>query len=240
VDEKPDVIRHEIEETRQSLSEKLETLEGQVKETISSVTGSVEETVEKVKATVSDTVETVKSSVEGTVESVKRTFDLAYQVDRHPWAMAGCSLLAGVAAGYLLGGPRGRARHRGFGRQRTPSTGAFGSARSFAETPGYQAASAYSAPADNGHEHQGPGFLSQLLAPLAPEIDKIKGTAVAAVMGMVRDSLVRAVPPALAENVRDIMDDLTRKAGGHPIREPILPSGSTSGGYGSTGSTPAL
>ena len=235
MDEKPDVIRHEIEETRSSLAEKLETLEGQVKDTISSVTGTVEETVEKVKSTVSDTVETVKSSVEGTVESVKRTFDLAYQVDRHPWAMAGCSLLAGVAAGYLLGGPRGHARRWRVGRERTPSTGA----RSFAETPAYQAASAYSAPTDDRREHQGPGFLSQLLAPPAPEIDKIKGTAVAAVMGMLRDSLVRAVPPALHENVREIMDDLTRKAGGHPIREPILPS-ATSGGYGPSGSTPAL
>jgi len=236
------VIRHEIEETRQSLAEKLETLEGQVKETIGNVTESVEQTVEKVKETVSDTVENVKETVSDTVENVKRTFDLSYQVNRHPWAMAGGSLVAGLALGYLTGGRRGRTGYGGRGRERTPSRGAFGSGAS----PGYQAATAgyqaaASGGADNRREQEGPGMLSRLLAPFAPEIDKIKGTAVAALMGMLRDSLVRSVPPALTEHVQEIMDDLTRKAGGQPIREPILPTaGCTPGtGFSRTGSTPA-
>jgi len=235
MDEKPDVIRHEIEETRSSLAEKLETLEGQVKQTISSVTGTVEETVEKVKSTVSDTVENVKSSVEDTVESVKRTFDLSYQVDRHPWAMAGGSLLAGMALGYLTGGPRRHTRPRGYGREQTASPNAYGAGR----TASYQAA-ASSGTADYRREREGPGLLSQLLAPLAPEIDKIKGTAVAALMGMLRDTIVRSVPPALADRVHEIMDDLTRKAGGQPIREPILPTAGCAPetGFGGTGSTP--
>ena len=53
MDERPDVIRQQIEETRESLTDKLETLEGQVKDTVS---------------TVSDTLESVKETVEGTVE----------------------------------------------------------------------------------------------------------------------------------------------------------------------------
>jgi ElaB/YqjD/DUF883 family membrane-anchored ribosome-binding protein len=245
MDEKPDVIRHEIEETRSSLAEKLETLEGQVTDTISSVTESVEETVEKVKSTVSDTVDTVKSSVEDTFESVKRTFDLPYQVDQHPWAMAGCSLLAGMAVGYLTGGWRGYTRRwesrsvpaapasvRG-----TPAMSGFGPGGG----AGYQAASTPAVPPATRREPEEPGMLSRLMAPFASEIDKIKGTAVAALMGMVRDSLVRSVPPALAERVHEIMDDLTRRAGGQPIREPVLPTGSTpETGAGRTGSTPAL
>jgi len=223
------VIRHAIEETRSSLAEKLEALEGQVKETISSVTGSVGETVEKVKSTVSDTVETVK-----------RTFDLPYQVDQHPWTMAGCSLLAGMAVGYVVarspdratGGRREYNRRGEFGRvpaapapvQETPSPSTFG--------PAYQAAASGGA-AGYRREEEEPGMLNRLLAPFASEFDKIKATAVAALMGMLRDSLVRSAPPALAERVREIMDDLTRKAGGQPIPEPVLPSESTTEQNGS-------
>jgi len=241
MDEKPDVIRHEIEETRQSLTEKLETLEGQVKDTIGSVTESVEQTVERVKETVTDTVENVKETVSDTVENVKRTFDLSYQVDRHPWAMAGVSLAAGMTLGYLTGGRRGHAGRGGWGRERAPSRSAFGDGSGAGYQPstaGYQAAA--SGGSDYRREHEGPGMLSRLLASFAPEIDKIKGTAVAAVMGMLRDSLLRSVPPALAEHVQEIMDDLTRKAGGQPIREPILPATGCAPetGFGRTGSTP--
>jgi len=235
MDEKPDVIRQEIEATRSSLAEKLEALEGQVKGTISNVSQSVEDTVAKVKSTVNDTVETVK-----------RTFDLPYQVDQHPWAMAGCSLLAGLAVGYVVarpgdratGGRRGYTRRGEFGRvpaapaslQETPSPGTSG--------PAYQAAASGGA-AGYRREEEEPGMLSRLLAPFASEFDKIKGTAVAALMGMLRDSLVRSVPPALAGHVREIMDDLTRKAGGQPIPEPVLPTGSTpETEFGRTGSTP--
>lgn len=93
--EEPDVIREQIEETRTSLTEKLETLEGQVRETVQSA-----------KATVEDTLETVKSSVQNTVESVKQTFDLSYQVDRHPWAMTGGSFVVGFLLGNYLEGRR--------------------------------------------------------------------------------------------------------------------------------------
>jgi len=232
MDEKPDVIRHEIEETRHSLAEKLETLEGQVKDTIGSVTESVEQTVEKVKETVTGTVENVKETVSDTVASVKRTFDLAYQVDRHPWAMAGLSLGAGLAVGYLTGGRRRYTGGWERGREPAPAPSAFAAGG----TPGYEAAASVSS-AGYRRETEEPGILSRLLAPFASEIDKIKGTAVAALMGMARDSIVRAVPPALAGQVQEIMDDLTRKAGGQPIREPILPTDGcrTETGFGPTG-----
>src|SRR5262249_39701668 len=91
--EEPDVIRQQIDETRESLTEKLETLEGQVKDAVSTVTdtietvkSTVENTVESVKSGVENTVETVKSSLSDTVDTVKETFDLSRHVDRHPWA----------------------------------------------------------------------------------------------------------------------------------------------------------
>jgi len=84
VDEQQDVgaLRDQIEETRSSLTEKLETLETEVKDTVSSV------------------AETVQDAT----DTVKRNLDLEYQVRQHPWAMMGLSLLSGLALGAFLGG----------------------------------------------------------------------------------------------------------------------------------------
>ena len=86
-EQRPDEIRHQIEETRCSLTEKLETLEHEVKQTVKGATDTVVGTVH---------------SVEGTVETVKRTFDLRYHVRRHPWLMFGGSIATGFVAGTLL------------------------------------------------------------------------------------------------------------------------------------------
>src|SRR5262245_19695984 len=101
-DEQPKVIRHQMEETRASLTEKLETLEHQVVGTVQGATSAVTETVENVKEAVQETVETVKDSVRGTVESVKETFDLARQVDSDPWLMVGGSAALGFLCGRLV------------------------------------------------------------------------------------------------------------------------------------------
>jgi phosphate uptake regulator len=74
MDDSPEVIRLQMEETRASLSEKLETLEQQVVGT-----------VQDARAAVTDTVETVKEAVHETVETVKDTFDIGAQMQRHPW-----------------------------------------------------------------------------------------------------------------------------------------------------------
>ena len=91
--EEPDVIREQIEETRESLSDKIEALEVQVKGTIEGVTEAVDQTVGS-----------VKSGITEGVEAVKRTFDLPYQVCQRPWTMLGLA----AAAVYLLTALRGR------------------------------------------------------------------------------------------------------------------------------------
>jgi ElaB/YqjD/DUF883 family membrane-anchored ribosome-binding protein len=207
--EEPDVIRQQIEQTRESLTQKLETLEGQVKDTVASVTSAVETTVETVKSKVEDTVQAVTSGVEETVETVKRTFDIPYQVDRHPWAMAGGSLLVGLAAGFLVGRPR-----RSFVRRAT-----------WAEVPA-GLASACSAPQPESYppagfqpaaEEHRPGLLSSLLSSFEPELEKVKQAAIGTLMAAARDYLTRTVPPPLASNVAEILDSVTRKMGGEPI-----------------------
>src|ERR1700687_542184 len=95
MDPEPSVIRQDIEETRQSLTEKLETLENQVMGTVQHARETVEETIGSVKSTVSETVDTVK-----------RTFDLEYQVGQHPFIAAGLALLGGAAVGAMVKGAR--------------------------------------------------------------------------------------------------------------------------------------
>src|SRR5438105_4518592 len=64
MDQNPDVIRHNIEETRSALTDKLETLEHEVFGTVREATQAVSDTVENVKETVACTVENVKEKVE--------------------------------------------------------------------------------------------------------------------------------------------------------------------------------
>jgi ElaB/YqjD/DUF883 family membrane-anchored ribosome-binding protein len=215
--EEPDVIRHQIDETRESLTEKLESLEGQVKDAVGAVTdtietvkSTVENTVESVKSGVEDTVESVKTSLSDTVDSVKETFDLGRQIDRHPWAAVGCTLAAGVAAGYFLLG-----RRRAYYPEGIPGMNHL--------IPGYRperpAAASYAA---TPPEPPQPGFLEGLLSSFEGELGKVKQTAIGALVGMARDAIKGALPPSLSDSVSEIMDNVTRHAGGEPVRGPVL------------------
>ncbi len=75
-----DVTREQIDETRASLAEKLETLEQQVV----------------------DTVHGAADAVTQTVSNVTDTFDIRLHVKRHPWAMLGGAMALGCLGGYLM------------------------------------------------------------------------------------------------------------------------------------------
>jgi len=224
MDAEPDVIRQQIDATRESLSEKLETLEGHVKDAVGSVTdtietvkNTVENTVESVKTGVESTVENVKSSLSDTVDTVKETFNISRQIDSHPWAVAGCSLLAGMATGYMLSERD---------RNRPHPQGISGMNRLI---PNYEPSRPMAT-----HQQETPrsSLLQSLLGPFEGELDKIKQTAIGALMGIARDALKQALPPSLAENVKEIFDDATRRAGGEPVRGSVLeqePEGQFSG-----------
>ena len=92
--ENEEVIRHRMEQTREALTEKLETLEQKVADSVSAVT---------------DTVASVQEKVHEGVESVKDAVDVKAHVERHPWLMLGGSVLCGYVLGDLLlanSGPR--------------------------------------------------------------------------------------------------------------------------------------
>jgi hypothetical protein len=112
-------IRHQIDESRAALVEKLGILEDKVAETVqnatssvaeatasvldtvNNATASVSETVESVNAAVQGTVKDVTATVSGTVESVRDTFDFPAQFKRHPWGMFAGAVAAGFFAGRL-------------------------------------------------------------------------------------------------------------------------------------------
>jgi hypothetical protein len=182
----------------------------------------VTETVETVKEAVQETVETVKGSVQETVETVKETFDLKRQVDRHPWLMFGGSVALGYVGGYALNRVRASGtsavpyRAAAWSTPR-PNGGPYSSARPEAPVMG----EAVVAPPAREPE---PGLFSSLADALAPELGKLKGLAIGALFGVMRDAITRSVPEQMGPQLAEVMDNITVKLGGRPFSGPILDS----------------
>jgi uncharacterized protein YjbJ (UPF0337 family) len=200
MDDQTEVIKGQMQETREALSEKIEALEQQVVGTVQNAATSVAQTVETVTDTVQETVGNVKESVEGAVSSVKDTFNIPLQVRRHPWPM----LMGSVAVGFMAARwleKRPARRRAGLSDLARP------------------AASGNLAPA---YQPSGPSFLDKLTTTYRSELDAVKGLVVSAVAGVVRDIITDAVAPTLAPRVSELIDNVTEKLGGKPIRGHIL------------------
>jgi ElaB/YqjD/DUF883 family membrane-anchored ribosome-binding protein len=205
----PDVIRQQIEETRSSLTEKLEALEAEVKGTVQSA-----------KETVEGTISSVKETVTNAKETVKHTFDIPYQVARHPWAMLGLSLVSGIVAGALLGGrvstDRRIARRMSEASREPPER---------AETA---PAAAWSRVTHDGQAR--PGFLDKLTHQLGDELEKAKDQAIDTMVSVVSD-VVRKSIPALGQACENLMTRVASQVGAPPPqyggerREPATGSG---------------
>jgi hypothetical protein len=98
MDDTPEVIRQQMEQTRSQLSEKLESLGHQVSETVQTTGTAVNATV----ASVQETVETVTGAIQNAVQSVSNALDIRRQFDRHPWLILGGSVVLGYLAAKLL------------------------------------------------------------------------------------------------------------------------------------------
>jgi ElaB/YqjD/DUF883 family membrane-anchored ribosome-binding protein len=191
-----DLIRDQMENTRTSLTEKLQTLEDKVATTVDNATSNVTETVEAVKDTVQETVANVKDSVQETinvvkdsvkvsVDSVKDAFDIPGHVQNHPWLMMGGSVALGLLLGNYLGQKQAAAT-----KSKSKSTARAQPLRS------------------NGN-----GRHDTL------ESQKLKGLAIGALMGTFRDMVMTGVPETFGEPLTDIINDVTEKLGGTPFKE---------------------
>jgi len=218
MEDSPEVIRHQMDETRTHLSDKLEALEQRVVNTVHEASASVNETIGSVKDAVHDTVQTVKDSVNETVDTVKDTFDVRNQVERRPWTMVAGATALGFLGGYLL------MRRRAAPAERYETTGyhplASGNgAASYAPPPPPITGMAPTAAVPKESE----GFLGMLTRTFEPELKEMKGLAVGALLGVLRDVVSDSVPETMEGKVEEIIDGVTTRLGGKPIHGRILP-----------------
>ncbi len=191
-----EVIRHQMEETRTDISEKLETLENEFAGSVQHATDAVSETVAEVQGTMRDTVESVRETVHDTMETVKSTFDVPHQVDQHPWLMLGGAVAVGYLGGALLT--------------------SLEKPRSADYVPDYQTHLA-------GQElRREPSSVSKWLGEMAqtfkPEIEEVKGLAIGAALSIVRDLVSRSLAPEMRQQLAETVDHFTVKLGGKPIQ----------------------
>jgi ElaB/YqjD/DUF883 family membrane-anchored ribosome-binding protein len=148
---------------------------------------------------VTDKVVDIKEKVQEGVESVKDAVDVPAHVENHPWLMLGGSVACGFLLGNLLMGTKKTA----------PAT--------------YMALPTRAPERTNGNGRQAPERQESLaadrswLSAFEPEIRHLKGLALGVTLGTVRELLAEQVPPHMAEQVREIVDAVTKKAGGDPV-----------------------
>ena len=226
------VIRHQMDETRTALTEKLERLEQKVTDTVQGAVQSVGDTVENVKHVVDDTVESVRSSVQSvkssmqdTVHAVGEAFSITHHVERHPWAMVAGATAVGFVGGYLLMHKSAddradeRFRHLAASQGRTPERG-YVPDHGFEPqpTPNRSATPAATSSMRTGIG-QGSNAFAEWLRPAATQVQSL---AVGAALGLLRDMLVKAVPPPMSAQVTEMVDGLTTSLGGQVVRGNML------------------
>jgi len=187
------VIRQHMERTRESLTEKLETLENKLLGSVQEATTAVRETVSSVKDTMQEGVESVKDAV-----------DIPAHVDRHPWLTVGGAVLGGFVLANLL-----------TREKRLPSRAPTMFPPKLADNTGHE----NYAPTKADVPASSPGWL----AGFEPELQHLKGLALGVTLGTVRELLTKEVPPHLADQLRGIIDGITKKVGGEPIAGSDLP-----------------
>lgn len=205
-----EVIHHQMERTRASLADKLDTLENQVLGTVKDATSAVADTVQDATSAVTHTVEDVKSavgsvtdSIQDTVQSVKETvketFDLREHFRRHPWAMMGGSVATGFLAGWLLGPPPRR--------EEAP-------APAFTPREPYQSLP----PREQAASTNGSAGGSEIL-------QKLRGMAVGTLMGFLRKMVLDVAPENFKADLTSLVDDMTTRLGGKPVHDSEQESG---------------
>src|SRR5262249_29182131 len=152
-----------------------------ITETVSTVSGTVQNTVEAVSDTVGSTVQTVK-------RSLRDIFDVPGHVRRHPWLALGGS----VAVGYL-GGPPLLPRPAPGATTGTPTPTP---APTHTPAPAFTSAPAQPAREEPRAEEQQESWLSRLAHQFAPQLNHLKGLAIGAALGAVRDMVSAWAPEA--------------------------------------------
>lgn len=100
--ESPELIEQQMEETRESLTEKVSMLEHQVVGTIESATAAVHSVRSAVHDTVERVTESFKESVESVSTGVMSAMDVRKHAQKNPWAMVSGAAVAGFITGLVV------------------------------------------------------------------------------------------------------------------------------------------
>jgi ElaB/YqjD/DUF883 family membrane-anchored ribosome-binding protein len=198
-----------MDQTRAAMADKIHALEEMV-------LGSAQDVVE--------TAESVTETVQDSVQMVKKALDVPSQVRQHPWAAVGVSVLVGFVGGTLLMRGRRRKARRAARRHRSvyaaQTTNGHGNGRATA-TP----------PSPSRTESTGDSWLSKLGETLSGPLSHLKGLALGATFGVVRDMFTRSAPEALKPRLTEVIDDITTKMGGQPVEGPVLQDADSSSSH---------
>lgn len=229
MDETSDMIEREIENTRSHLADRLEILGNKI-------AGTVEE--------VEETVEDVTETAENTIQKIKDLLNLQKQTQQHPWVILGGAVVVGYVSERLLEAvmsvpeqPAPSAQpayvpytypipQQGDGRQRAaiPEQGD-GRQRAAAreEGNGRHRATTAELPPETTEEPAEKGLLTNLANKFEPELNTLKKLAIGTLFGVARDMMTQSLPSAIQEDVEQVMDSATERAGGKPIHGKLVP-----------------
>jgi len=225
------VIRSQMDETRSSLTDKLEQLERQVTDTVQGAADTVEnmkhaveDTVSNVKNTVQETVSTVKTSLDDTMHSMGEALSIRHHVERHPWAMVAGATAVGFVGGYLLMSKsedrraEERFRHLAASQGRPPESSHYDSRAGFAPQEPVRREAMRETTRNTQSSTQPNAFLDWL----KPATNQIQGLAIGAALGLVKELVNRNVPKPMTGQVNELFDGLTTSLGGQVMRGSML------------------
>jgi len=206
----------DMEETRSSLTNKLEALEERLEEKVSPVTEAVEratgaaadlvvevkETVHEMKEKVGETVEEVKQKFGETVASVSSAFNFREHMEEHPWLFFGLA----ATTGCIIGNMKSSTSHQ----MAELATASAQPARPHKHARG----------TGNGWSRKEEGSSKKSL--FAEELQRLKGLAIGALMATVRDLARRGLPGELGSRLADEVDNLTNQLGARPLRGSLI------------------
>jgi len=224
-EQEPEVIRRQMQVQRAALDQKLDRLENRIVQTVEGAREAVAETIQTVKESVQSSVETVRDTVQTSVDNVKETLDVKRQVERHPWGMIGGSIAVGFAIGWLTNRAARNARPPAPPWSYAPPPYPHATRR-FEE--GLRPATEFTGAPATSRPESAPApppprsWVNDLAEKFAPEIQKAKGLAIGAGLGLLREVVGQAVPDQLRPRVTEIMNDITTKLGGEPLKGDLL------------------
>jgi len=186
----PDQIEKDMEQTRESITEKVSLLENQVLGITSSVTDTVQAVKDAVTAAPTAVSDTVKQTIESVKDSVRETvgsFSVSECVRDNPWSALGTTTVAGFLAGYFFGG-RGGMFSRPIMAQGHDAPASYG--RVGAAHTAYN----HETPAAPRGANIGGGLFSGLFAMVGQEIHQLAEQALSTAVASLKQSISTQVP----------------------------------------------